>query len=81
MQCDSSLPAIRQIEFTMHRAMLNKVDVLQFQKYTFCTRARGLTILYLSFFLKMSTFYFAPHPQQREMDFGKFGFASNIKNK
>ena len=34
---------------------LNKVDVLQFQKYTFCTRARGLKIFYLSFFLKMST--------------------------
>ena len=33
----------------------NKVDVLQFQKYTFCTRARGLKIFYLSFFLKMST--------------------------
>ena len=25
MQCDSSLPAIRQIEFTMHRVMLNKL--------------------------------------------------------
>ena len=31
---------------------LNKVDVLQFQKYTFFIQARGLKILYHSFFLK-----------------------------